>query len=99
MEHFYSFLALFPWAITKLKDSPFAMKNLRVFTLSQLSFKANSLTRVLGMVSMLLALSLGAVTTANAFYHFNDDIMAENQYDIVTQDPTPEILDEINNLP
>lgn len=96
---FLFFSALFPWAITKLKDSPFAMKNLRVFTLSQLSFKANSLTRVLGMVAMLLALSLGAVTTANAFYHFNDDIMAENQYDIVSQDPTPEIADEINNLP
>ncbi|MGX7029826.1 FtsX-like permease family protein [Vagococcus zengguangii] len=96
---FAFYQALFPLVVNLIKNSKFSKKNLRIFTLSQLSFKAGSISRVLGMITMMLALSLGAITVGFGFNHEKESSVAFYQYDVVSNNPTPEIIKQIDNLP
>lgn len=96
---FLFFKAVFPFTINFLKNRGFfANKGLRMFTLSQLSFKASALSRVLGMVGMLFALSLGAVTVGNAFNNYKEAFLKQFPYDLVLHDPSEETLKEVAKL-
>lgn len=96
---FLFFNALFPTIIGKLKNWEwYSKRKLKVFTLSQLSFKAVSLSRVLGLVAMLIALSLGAVTVGQSFSSFLGDILKTEPYDVVSYNPTPEIKKEMAKI-
>lgn len=96
---FLFFSALFPTIVASLKNWDwYSKRKLKVFTLSQLSFKASSLTRVLGLVAMLIALSLGAVTVGQSFSSFLGDMLKMNPNDVVSYNPTTEIKDEIAKL-
>lgn len=96
---FLFFKALFPFVINVLKNHrPFADKGLRMFTLSQLSFKASALSRVLGMVAMLFALSLGAVSVGNAFNNYKEALLKQMPYDVVLHNPGEETLRVVDSL-
>ncbi|MGX6961202.1 FtsX-like permease family protein [Vagococcus xieshaowenii] len=96
---FAFYQALFPLAVNLLKNSNVAQKKLRIFTLSQLSFKANSISRVLAMITMMLALSLGAITVGFGFNNEKESSVNFYPYDVVSNNPTPELIKEINSLP
>lgn len=96
---FLFFKAVFPFVVNFLKNLGFfANKGLRMFTLSQLSFKASALSRVLGMVGMLFALSLGAVTVGNAFNHYKEALLQQFPYDVVLHDPSAKTMQEVEKL-
>ncbi|HRM23522.1 MAG TPA: ABC transporter permease [Enterococcus aquimarinus] len=96
---FLFFSALFPFVTNRLKNHRrFANKKLRMFTLSQLSFKASSLSRVLGMVAMLVALSLGAVSVGNAFNNYKEALLNQMPYDLVLYNPGEETLNQVDSL-
>lgn len=96
---FLFFSALFPFVTNRLKNHRrFANKKLRMFTLSQLSFKANALSRVLGMVAMLVALSLGAVSVGNAFNNYKEALLNQMPYDLVLYNPGEETLNQVDSL-
>ena len=96
---FLFFGSLVPVVVSWIKGmEKYSSKGIRIFTLSQLSFKASSLARVLGLVTMLLALSLGAVTVGQAFKNFSEDILKANYNDVVTYNATADIQKEIDQL-
>ncbi len=96
---FLFFSALVPVVVGKLKSwEALSGKKIRIFTLSQLSFKASSLAQVLGLVTMLLALSLGAVTVGQAFKNFAADLLSTNVNDAVVYNATPEIQSVMDKL-
>lgn len=96
---FFFFGALFPLVVNLFKNwDKFSQKKLRIFTLSQLSFKANAISRVLAMVTMMLALSLGAMTVGIGFNHHKEVLLTEFSNDLVTYNPTKEINNEIKKL-
>lgn len=96
---FFFFKALFPFVVNLLKNNKrFSNKQLRMFTLSQLSFKASALSRVLGMVAMLFALSLGAITVGNAFNSYKESLLQQFPYDVLVYNPKAETLKEIDQL-
>ncbi|MBE9389278.1 FtsX-like permease family protein [Vagococcus salmoninarum] len=96
---FLFFGTVVPIIVKRLKNwEGVSHKSIRIFTLSQLSFKASALARVLGLVTMLLALSLGAVTVGQAFNHFAADLLKTNPYDLVIYDPTSEMSQEVTKL-
>ncbi|MBP1040739.1 ABC transporter permease [Vagococcus sp. BWB3-3] len=96
---FLFFSALVPLIVGKLKSwEALSGKKIRIFTLSQLSFKASSLAQVLGLVTMLLALSLGAVTVGQAFKNFAADLLSTNVNDAVVYNATPEIQAVMDKL-
>lgn len=65
---YFTFNATFIWIIQFLKKNKnFALKGLRNFTLSQLSFRIHDYTRMLAMISILFALALGAITVGLGF--------------------------------
>ncbi|WP_125769093.1 FtsX-like permease family protein [Lapidilactobacillus wuchangensis] len=65
---YFTFNATFIWIIHFLKKNKnFALKGLRNFTLSQLSFRIHDYTRMLAMISILFALALGAITVGLGF--------------------------------
>ncbi|MGX7059121.1 FtsX-like permease family protein [Vagococcus humatus] len=89
---FLFFQGLLPTLVKWVKGNrSFSHKPIRIFTLSQLSFKASSLARVLGLVAMLLALSLGAVTVGVAFKGFSGDLLDRTAQDVVSYNPTKAI--------
>lgn len=78
---FLTFNATFIWIIHFLKKNKnFALKGLRNFTLSQLSFRIHDYTRMLAMISILFALALGAITVGLGF---------RNDMSVVTSVSTP----------
>ncbi|WEG72667.1 FtsX-like permease family protein [Vagococcus intermedius] len=96
---FLFFNALVPFVVNQVKSSrAVSNKGIRIFTLSQLSFKATSLARVLGLVSMLLALSLGAVTVGQAFRNFAGDVLKSTPNDVVIYNPTAELNKQVSQL-
>lgn len=96
---FLFFSSLVPVIVNKLKSwESMSGKKIRIFTLSQLSFKASSLAQVLGLVTMLLALSLGAVTVGQAFKNFAADLLSTNVNDAVVYNGTPEIQTVLDKL-
>lgn len=96
---FMFFAALLPFTVNLLKNNRrFSSKNLRMFTLSQLSFKASSLSRVLGMVAMLFAMSLGAISVGNGFNSYKEALLQQFPYDVLVYNPKQETLQEIDQL-
>ncbi|WP_152393598.1 ABC transporter permease [Paenibacillus guangzhouensis] len=74
-------------------------KGLNAFTYAQLNFRINSLTKVLATVTMLIALSAGAITAGMSFKN-NVMIMVDgaDYYDVTIHNPTKaekELLDSI----
>ncbi|WP_203649774.1 FtsX-like permease family protein [Secundilactobacillus yichangensis] len=59
---YFLFNAIFVWLILLLKRSGWSNRGLNAFTLSQLSFRIHNYTKILSVVSILIALSLGAIT-------------------------------------
>lgn len=96
---FFFFKALLPFVVNGLKKQKgFSNKNLRMFTLSQLSFKASALSRVLGMVAMLFALSLGAISVGNGFNSYKEALLKQFPYDVLIHNPKAESLKEVDKL-
>lgn len=96
---FLFFNSVFPTVVASLKNwQGYSRRKLKVFTLSQLSFKAKSLSRVLGLVAMLMALALGAVTVGQSFSSLLDDMLKQFPNDVVSYNPTEELKKEFSAL-
>ncbi|WP_125606087.1 ABC transporter permease [Lapidilactobacillus bayanensis] len=82
---YFTFNATFIWLISLLKrNSKFALKGLRNFTLSQLNFRIHDYTRMLAMISILFALALGAITVGLGFQNEISDLAAATApYDLI----------------
>ncbi|OZU89230.1 ABC transporter permease [Virgibacillus indicus] len=83
------FISLLPYFIKKLKQSrTLNEKGINSFTLGQLRFRMQHLTKVLGTVAMLIALGLGAMTAGISFYH-NIEIQSSMFFanDVVVHQP------------
>ncbi|ASK62597.1 ABC transporter permease [Virgibacillus phasianinus] len=64
------FISLLPYFMKKVKRiRTLNEKGINSFTLGQLRFRINNLTKVLATVSMLVALGLGAMTAGLSFYN------------------------------
>ncbi|TLG72480.1 ABC transporter permease [Culicoidibacter larvae] len=61
------FIIVVPTVIGWIQKTNFKSKGINAFTLAQLQFRAQSLTKVLGTVAMLIALGAGAMTAGMAF--------------------------------
>jgi len=85
-------------AVLKRRES-FANKNIRMFTLSQLSFRIRDYTKILSVVAMLFALALGAITVGLGFNH-QIPLMASSQseYDVVLHNPSASLLTKADEL-
>ncbi|MGE6964334.1 FtsX-like permease family protein [Bacillus thuringiensis] len=89
-----------PLIINKLKSNKKrSEKRLNAFTFAQLNFRINSLTKVLGTATMLIALGAGSISGGMAF---KNDVMKNVDrwmiYDVTIHNPTAEekkILDGI----
>lgn len=81
---YFTFNATFIWIISLLKkNSKFALKGLRNFTLSQLNFRIHDYTRMLAMISILFALALGAITVGLGFRNDIDQMASSaGPYDL-----------------
>lgn len=89
-----------PWVMKKFKHNKNQVeKELNAFTLAQLNFRMNSLTKVLATVSMLVALGLGAISGGMAFKN-NVLSLAElvRPYDVVIHTPTIEETKILNTI-
>ncbi|MFB4168967.1 ABC transporter permease [Virgibacillus sp. JSM 102003] len=95
------FISLLPYVVKKIKENrALNEKGINSFTLGQLRFRMQSLTKVLGTVAMLVALGLGAMTAGISFYH-NVELQASAFYanDVAIHQPTAEdneALEEMN---
>lgn len=94
------FMSFFPLIIHKMKQNKKRTeKGINVFTFAQLSFRMNSLTKVLATVAMLVALSAGAISAGMAFNNNVEIFVNGTQvYDVTIHNPTAEeksILDSI----
>lgn len=98
---FLVFEALFPLFVKKLKENKtLNERGLNAFTLAQLNFRINGLTKVLATVAMLIALGAGAISGGMAF---KNNVMKSTDrfqiYDTVINNPTTKemkILDGIS---
>ncbi|MFC4401726.1 FtsX-like permease family protein [Gracilibacillus xinjiangensis] len=91
------FMALLPFLINRIKSfRSLNEKGLNSFTFSQLQFRISQLTKVLGTVTMLIALGLGAMAAGLSFYH-NIAIQTSLIYanDVAVYQPTEEQLEEM----
>lgn len=97
---YFLFNSLLVWLIGLLKKNQrFAAKNLRTFTLSQLSFRIRDYTKILAVVSILFALALGAITTGMGFERDIPTLASmQNTYDVVTVDATASTQAEAKKL-
>lgn len=97
---YFIFGSLFPLLITMLKRNKKRNEaGLNSFTLAQLRFRINSLSRVLGTVSMLIALGAGAMTAGMAFQK-NVGMATEfsRVYDATIHDPNAEEIKELKQM-
>ncbi|BDR55889.1 FtsX-like permease family protein [Xylocopilactobacillus apis] len=97
---YFAFDVIFQGIIELLRNNEsFRFKKIHSFTLGQLSFRLRDFTRLLSMVTILFALSLGAITVGLAF---SDQVVeqsdASNYYDLVLHDPSPGDLKEAQKL-
>ncbi|WP_163654815.1 ABC transporter permease [Listeria sp. PSOL-1] len=84
------FSTLLPLVIHKMREKQIRRsKKINSFTYAQLSFRINSLTRVLATVAMLVALGMGAIAVGFAFKN-NSLLFANNftSYDVTITNPT-----------
>ncbi|WP_020060616.1 ABC transporter permease [Bacillus sp. 123MFChir2] len=97
---YFIFGSLFPLFVTMLKRNKKRNEaGLNSFTLAQLRFRINSLSRVLGTVSMLIALGAGAMTAGMAFQK-NVGMTTEfsRVYDATIHDPNAEEIKELKQM-
>ncbi|BDR59093.1 FtsX-like permease family protein [Xylocopilactobacillus apicola] len=97
---YFSFDALFLGIVQGLRNSDrFRFKKIHSFTLGQLSFRLRDFTRLLSMVTLLFALSLGAITTGLSF---NEEVINEVDtsvyYDLLLHDPKAQDLKEVAKI-
>ncbi|MBE5107469.1 ABC transporter permease [Bacillus thuringiensis] len=95
------FGSLLPFIIKRLKgNKKRSEKGLNTFTLAQLNFRINSLTKVLATVAMLVALGAGAISGGMAFKNnVIKTVDGAEIYDSIIHNPTAEqkkILDGIS---
>ena len=70
-------------------DNKFKFRTLRSFTLGQLSYRIRDFTKILSMVSILFALSLGAITVGIGFQKQIGTLTKLSlHYDLAMHDPT-----------
>lgn len=83
------FIAVLPFFVNLLKiNQKLNSKGVNSFTLAQLRFRVNSLTKLLATVAMLIALGVGAITGGMAFQHNTSMVANVNYiYDAVIHDP------------
>lgn len=94
------FMSLLPIIIKKLKGNKKRReRGLNAFTLAQLNFRINSLTKVLATVAMLVALGAGAISAGMAFKN-NVMIMVNGfqTYDVVTHQPSAQEKKILNQI-
>ncbi|MEI4800996.1 ABC transporter permease [Bacillus sp. FJAT-51639] len=97
---YFIFGSLLPLFVTMLKRNKKRNEaGLNSFTLAQLRFRINSLSRVLGTVSMLIALGAGAMTAGMAFQK-NVGMTTEfsRVYDATIHDPNAEEIKELKQM-
>ncbi|KRM72210.1 FtsX-like permease family protein [Lacticaseibacillus brantae] len=97
---YFLFNSLFVGLIALLKrQERFANKGIRMFTLSQLSFRIRDYTKILSVVAMLFALALGAITIGIGFNH-EIPLMASSQskYDVVLHNPSTNLIRQAEGL-
>ncbi|HDX9590505.1 TPA: ABC transporter permease [Bacillus pseudomycoides] len=97
---YFIFGSLLPLFVTMLKRNRKRNEaGLNSFTLAQLRFRINSLSRVLGTVSMLIALGAGAMTAGMAFQK-NVGMTTEfsRVYDATIHDPNAEEIKELKQM-
>lgn len=84
---YYVISTLFSLVINFLRRNDFALKKLHSFTLEQLNFRITDYTKILSMVSILFALSLGALTVGVGFRN-SIQTLTNNQtvYDVTVND-------------
>lgn len=83
------FMTFLPVFVRSLKRSPgINDKGLNSFTLAQLRFRTNSLTKILATVTMLIALGVGAIAGGMAFQNDSAILVNSQQvYDVAIHDP------------
>lgn len=93
------FNAVFIWLIVIIKRSNWSNRGLRNFTLSQLSFRIRNYTKILSIVSILVALSLGAITVGIGLQRQVTALStASNAYTMAIKNPSTKTIREINQL-
>ena len=100
MGTYFLFNAVFVALIALLKrNHSFASKQLHTFTLSQLSFRIRDYTRILSVVSILVALALGAITVGLGFTHDIPVLASQyTAYDLTVASPNAQTQAEIKKL-
>ncbi|MET3293214.1 UNVERIFIED_CONTAM: putative ABC transport system permease protein [Brevibacillus sp. OAP136] len=94
------FISLLPVFLNALKKNrSLTDKKLNAFTFAQLRFRVNNLTKVLGTVTMLIALGVGAMAGGLAFQK-NVGMMAElsHAYDSTLIDPVDADYDALKTM-
>lgn len=94
------FIALLPALMKLLKQNQkLNDQKLNAFTLAQLHFRVNNLTKVLATVAMLIALGVGAMAGGLAFQN-NVALIAKvaRVYDVTLQDPAAEDAEALKTM-
>ncbi|WEG14328.1 ABC transporter permease [Pullulanibacillus sp. KACC 23026] len=97
---YFLFMSLLPYFLKKVKRIRLINeKDLNSFTIGQLIFRISNLTKVLGTVSMLIALGLGAMTASLSFYN-NISVQASMaySYDLTVFQPSQSEMKLIHTL-
>ncbi|MCR8642036.1 ABC transporter permease [Paenibacillus sp. N1-5-1-14] len=94
---FMTFLPV--WVNGLKKNEKRNLKGINAFTFSQLQFRANSLSRLLGTIAMLIALGVGAISGGLAFQNNAYNNAANSQVaDVVVHDPSKHDKDLLANM-
>lgn len=96
---YFVFNALVSILITQLQKTNFGQKRLNNFTLAQLKFRIRDYTKILSVVSILFALSLGAITVSYEMNHQVEKYANVNSmYSIAVVNPDKNIKTNIQKL-
>lgn len=97
---YFVFDSLFTSAISLLqKNNRFKEKNLRSFILGQLKFRLGSYNRILSVISILFALSLGAITVGLNFNSLTDQALESSYYDAVLFHRNDKVNQQLKKVP
>ncbi|MFT9411463.1 FtsX-like permease family protein [Liquorilactobacillus hordei] len=96
---FFVFNSVVTVGINLLRKTTLAKKKLNGFTLGQLEFRVHDYTKILTLVTMLLALALGAITTGIGFNNITDKTsQAQSAYTLSLFQPTSKQKNLIKKL-